>query len=105
MNERRPFHRKDAVFLLCLVGPIALCVLLNALLRPGFARAIGGERHSTGAGARSQDVTWIFSPTATAEHPLLTAFLAPSDGQIAMWALAMSAILLTARWLIVRWRA
>lgn len=105
MNERRPFHSEDAVFLLCLVGPIALCVPLNALLRPGFARAIGGELHSTGAGVHSQDFTWIFSPTATAEHPLLTAFLAPSDGQIAMWALAMSAILLTARWLIVRWRA
>jgi hypothetical protein len=105
VSERRPFRREDALFLLCLVGPIALCVLLNSLVRPGLARAIGGERHSTGAGVRSQDVTWMFDPATTVEHPFLTAFLATSDGQIAMGALTTTAVLLVARSLIVRWRA
>ncbi len=103
MSERRRiFHAAEAIFFLCLTGPIAVCVLLNALVRPGLARALGGERRSVGAGVRSNNISWTFGPGTTAEHPVLTAFLSPSDGAIAMCALAASAVLLTGRWLIVR---
>jgi len=106
MSEgRRPFRRADAVFLLWMVTPLAVGILLNALARPGLARALGGERHATGAGVRSQDVSWTFDPATTAEHPVLTAFLGPSDGQVAMCALALTTVVLTARWLIVRRKA
>lgn len=88
-----------------MIGPLALGVLLNALVRPGLARALGGERHSTGNGVRSQDVSWTFSPATVTEHPVLTAVLGPSDGQVAMCTLALTALVLTARWLIVRKRA
>lgn len=105
MSERRPFRPNDAVFLLCLVAPLALGVALNAVVRPGLARALHGERHATGAGVRSQDVSWTFDAATTADHPVLTAFLGPSDGQVAMFALALTAVALTIRWWIVRRKA
>ncbi|ALE04324.1 hypothetical protein AL755_01045 (plasmid) [Arthrobacter sp. ERGS1:01] len=105
MSEGRRFRREDAVFLLCMIAPLAVGILLNALVRPGLARALGGERHATGAGVRSRDVSWTFDPATTAEHPVLTAFLGPSDGLIAMCALALTAVLLATRWLVVRRKA
>lgn len=102
VSGRRPFRRDNASFLACLFGPLALGVLLNALVRPGLARALGGERHSTGSGVRSRDASWTFGSATAAEHPFLTAFLVCSDGQIGIVILAITVVLLTARWLIVR---
>lgn len=90
------------MLLLCMIGPLALGVFLNALLRPGLARALGGQRHSTGSSSRSRDVAWTLCPATVTEHPVLTAVLGPTDGQVAMCALALTATLLTARWLVVR---
>ncbi|UCR89551.1 hypothetical protein [Mycetocola spongiae] len=96
--------RPGAGFLACLIAPLAAGVLLNALIRPGLARALGGERHSTGAGVRSNNVLWTFDPDTTAEHPILTALLTPSDGAVAAAMLALTALLLTGHWLITRRR-
>lgn len=96
--ERRARRRADAGFLACLVGPLAIAVLLNAVVRPWLADSLGGERRSSGAGVRSNDTWWWFEPVTQAEHPFLTGFLATSHGAVAMWAIAATVVLLLGRW-------
>ncbi|GAA2448384.1 hypothetical protein [Agromyces soli] len=103
--ERRARRRADAGFLACLVGPLVVAVLLNAVIRPWLAAGIGGERRSSGSGVRSNDTWWRFDPATQAEHPLLTGFLETSDGAIAMLALGATVVLLLGRWAVRAVRA
>ena len=91
-------------FLLCLVGPLALGVALNALVRPALARSLGGVQHGSGAGVRSQDTWWSFDVAVQQAHPLLTQFLTISNGLVAMWVLGLTIALLLARWVVLRRR-
>ncbi|MGH3706404.1 MAG: hypothetical protein ACRDT9_17340 [Agromyces sp.] len=95
-------YRSDIGFWLCLAGPMAVVVVLNALVRPGLAGMLGGDRHSNGAGVRSNDVWWSFDATTQAQHPVLTSFLAVSDGLIAVCAIGVILLLFAARWLVRR---
>ena len=95
-------RRHSISFLLCLVGPLALGVLLNALVRPGLARSLGGVQHSSGASVRSSDTWWSFETAVSEAHPVLTSFLSTSNGAVAMWTLGMCVILLAVRWVIMR---
>ena len=97
--------RLERGFLLCLVGPLAIGVAINALIRPGLARLLGGEQHSSGASVRSHDTWWTFDPVVVQEHPVLTTFLTTSDGVVGVWILGGTALLLTGRWLTLRYRS
>lgn len=98
--ERRARRRVDAGFLACLLGPLAIAVLLNGVVRPWLATALGGERRSSISGVRSADTWWWFDPATQAEHPFLTGFLETSDGALAMCAIAATVVLLLGRWAV-----
>lgn len=100
-RERKSQRRLTLSFLVCMVGPLVVGVILNALVRPGIATALGGERHSHSSGVRSQDTWWSFDADTVRQHPVLTGFLEASDGLIAVWTLAVTAVILLLRWLIV----
>lgn len=95
-------RKRKASFLLCLVGPLALGVILNVLVRPGMARTFGGIQHSSGASVRGRDTWWAFDAATVEAHPLLTSFLNATNGAVGMWVLALCAILLGLRWAIIR---
>jgi len=105
MTSRNPGKNPGQIsFLLCLVGPLAVGVILNALVRPGLAGMLGGVQHSSGHGVRSNDTWWSFDAAVREAHPFLTGFLSQSHGVIAIWTLALTALLLVARWIILRRR-
>ena len=91
-------------FLLCLVGPFAVGVILNALVRPGLAGMLGGVQHSNGHGVRSNDIWWSFDAAVREAHPFLTSFLSLPHSVIGLWTLALAALLLVVRWIILRRR-
>lgn len=91
-------------FLLCLVGPLALRVALNALIRPALARSLGGVQHGSGTGVRSQDTWWSFDVAVQEAHPWLTQFLTFSNGLVAIWVLLLTVALLAVRWVVLRRR-
>ncbi len=86
------------------VGPLFLCVFLNALVRPWLAGRIGGVQVRSGNAVRGSDRWWDFSEAARAEHPTLSWFLSCSDGAISMITLAAIALLLIGGWLVSRVR-
>ncbi|RLP77497.1 hypothetical protein D9V32_03355 [Mycetocola tolaasinivorans] len=95
-------RRATLGFLLCLVGPLVVGVILNALVRPGLARSLGGEQHVVGGAVRSRDVWWTFTPEIERQHPVLTTFLGYSDGLIAMCVLASIVVIFLVRWVVRR---
>lgn len=78
--------REQKGFLLCVCGPLAIAVLLNAIVRPNLARELGGRRRAW-SNTRGSDNWYEFPPETQREHPLLTGFLSWHDGAVAMIAL------------------
>ncbi|MGO3886894.1 MAG: hypothetical protein ACTJHU_11415 [Mycetocola sp.] len=91
-------------FLICLVGPLALGVLLNAVVRPALAASLNGERRTVGSSARSHNGWWEFTASVREEHLFLTDFLTASDGQVAVIVLGLTVGALATRAVILRVR-
>lgn len=87
------------------VVPLFICVALNALVRPWLAGRLGGTLVLSGSAVRGPDRWWTFDAATQADHPLLTGFLATSDGALAMLTLAGIGLLLLALWAIAHLRA
>lgn len=83
MTESR-FRLRPPPFAVALIGPLAIGVLLNAIVRPSLAAQLGGTMRSSGGSVRGQDRWWEFDAVTRADHPMLTGFLSTSDGAIAM---------------------
>ncbi|MFJ3956050.1 hypothetical protein [Arthrobacter sp. NPDC090010] len=83
-------------FLACFVVPLGLCVLLNAVLRPWWARDLGGRRRAWSS-TKGSDNWYEFSPETQRDHPLLTGFLSWHDSDVAMIALGAVALLFLGR--------
>ncbi|WP_187977620.1 hypothetical protein [Mycetocola sp. JXN-3] len=104
-SAQRRAERLDTLgFMACLVGPLAVGVILNALVRPWLASLLGAERHASGNGVRGQDVWWTVDAATAIEHPFLSGFLAMSHGLIAMYLLGVIVLALLIRWAVKRVR-
>ena len=91
MPSRR-FSLRALALPLCAAAPIAVVVLLNALVRPWLAGALGATERQSYIGYRSFDRWWELDAAATAEHPALARFLELSDGAFAMAGLAAAVV-------------
>lgn len=99
-QKSRPSYSTLAVLV-----PLAVCVILNALIRPWLAGTIGGTVIRSGSSVRSNNRWWTFTETTQADHPWLTWFLSMSDGAVAMIALGLIAILLMMGWSVRRYKS
>ncbi|WP_424937025.1 MULTISPECIES: hypothetical protein [Bacteria] len=97
--------RSEVGFFACLVGPLAVGVLLNGVVRPAIGHALGGMRRAPGAAVRGSDVYWEFDAATQAAHPFLTRFLEVSDGTVAMCVVGLVVVLLLGRWGLRRRRS
>lgn len=75
------------------VIPLAITVLVNAVVRPFMASALNGEMVRKGASVRGSDTYWVFDAVTRSEHPWQTRFLETSDGALALVTLAVIAVL------------
>jgi hypothetical protein len=98
-QKYRPSYSTFAV-----LGPLIVCVILNALIRPWLADQIGGTVIRTGSSVRSNNRWWTFAETTQTDHPLLTWFLSVSDGAVAMAAAGLVVIFLLIGWIVHRFR-
>ncbi|MET4682509.1 hypothetical protein [Brevundimonas faecalis] len=87
-----------------LILPLGAGTLLNGVIRPWLATAIGGVRKTSGAGVRGPDVYWVFDPATQAEHPWLVRFLELSDGQMGLIIFPVIAIWLAVHLILRRRR-
>ena len=90
---------------LLIAAPFAIGVLLNAVVRPLIAGAIGATELRSGASVRGSDRWWIADPGAAAAHPFLAAFLRVSDGAIGVAVLLTCAVIAVTIWARGRRRA
>ncbi|QZY52612.1 hypothetical protein [Leucobacter tenebrionis] len=74
----------------CVALPVAVAVLLNALLRPRLAEHLGGIRRHHYINYRSFDGWWVFDEPTRLAHPTLTSFLELSDGAVAAAGIALA---------------
>ena len=86
-------------------GPIILCVIMNAIVRPYLGRQLGGELISRGASVRGIDRWWVFDDATRGAHPWLTNFLTRSDGEMAMICFAMVAVLCASGWVVAKFKS
>ncbi|MCW2287313.1 hypothetical protein EDF60_1967 [Leucobacter luti] len=92
---RRRARRDTAIIL----SPLAIGVLLNAIVRPWLATFIDAEEIRRGAAVRGSDHWWEPTPHAVAEHPVISWFLSVSDGAIAGVLLASCGLIAIVMWL------
>ncbi len=86
-------RRKTLIDSLWYVIPLAIGVLLNAVLRPVMAERLGGEMIRRGAGVRGSDTWWTFDAATRAEHPWQTGFLEMSHGAVAFATMGVIVVL------------
>lgn len=86
-------RRKALIDSLWYVIPLAIAVLLNAVVRPFMAERLGGEMIRRGASVRGPDTWWTFDAATGAEHPWQTGFLEMSHGAVAFATLVVIAVL------------
>lgn len=77
---------------LCVAAPLGVVVVLNALVRPRMAEALGGTRVSRFTTYKSADGWWEFAEPVRASHAIAARFLEFSDGAIAMAGIAVAAL-------------
>ena len=95
-------RRKALIDSLWYVIPLAIGVLLNAVVRPAMAERLGGEMIRRGASVRGPDTWWAFDAATRAEHPWQTGFLEMSDGAVAFATLAVITVLFVGRFFVLR---
>ncbi|MBK1970393.1 hypothetical protein ABC365_15420 [Brevundimonas sp. 3P9-tot-E] len=86
-------RRKALIDSLWYVIPLAIGVLLNAVVRPIMAACLGGEMIRKGAGVRGSDTWWTFDAATRAEHPWRTGFLEMPHSAVALATMAVIAVL------------
>jgi hypothetical protein len=86
-------RRKALIDSLWYVIPLAIAVVLNAVVRPVMAERLGGEMIRRGAGVRGSDTWWTFDAATRAAHPWQTGFLEMSHGTVAFVTMGVIAVL------------
>lgn len=86
-------RRKALIDSLWYVIPLAVGVLLNAVVRPVMAERLGGEMIRRGASVRGPDIWWTFDAATGADHPWQTGFLEMSHGAVAFATMGVIAVL------------
>ncbi|SEB73315.1 hypothetical protein [Arthrobacter woluwensis] len=84
--------REQKGFLVCVCAPLAVAVLVNAIVRPKLAGQLGGRRRAW-SNTRGSDNWYEFPPETQRDHPLLTGFLSWHDSAVAMIALGSVVVL------------
>ena len=95
-------RRKALIDSLWYVLPLAVGVLLNAVVRPAMAERLDGEMIRRGASVRGPDTWWTFDAATRVAHPWQTGFLEMSHGAVALVTLAVIAVLFVWRCLVRR---
>ena len=83
-----PFTPKDFIRYWWVIVPVLSYALFNFAVRPILAMRFNGIEVMATAGTRRRDTYWTFDPIVRDEHPIMSAFLSVSDGQVALIALA-----------------
>lgn len=83
-----------------IIVPLFTGVVLNKLVRPHFAEALGGVEVRRGASVRGGDRWWVFDDAIRTEHPWLTEFLTWSDGRIGLSMFGLVGVFLIAGWVV-----
>lgn len=86
-------RRKTLIDSLWYVIPLAIAIVLNAVVRPVMADRLGGEMIRRGASVRGPDTWWTFDAATRAAHPWQTGFLEMSHGAVAFVAMVVIAVL------------
>lgn len=92
---RRRARRDTAI----IVSPLAVGVLLNAIVRPWLATLIEAEEIRQAGSVRGSNRWWEPTPQSVAEHPVISWFLSVSDGALAGVLLASCGLIAIAMWL------
>ncbi|GAA1606261.1 hypothetical protein [Leucobacter chromiireducens] len=95
---RRRARRDIAI----IMSPLAVGVLLNAIVRPWLATFIDAEEIRRGTSVRGSNRWWEPTPQSVAEHPVISWFLSVSDGALAGVLLASCGLIAIAMWLCGR---